>query len=168
MPKDSAPSSTSLPDRRPTRVDAGQNSNTPPQAAILPRGSHAAAHAAMTHCRARAIGSLSARRTRARTLRPLASGVRTYSSQHQDHGNDVAILGGGITGLASAYYLTKQIPHAKITVYEASDRLGGWLSSKRVPVKDGNVLFEAGPRTLRPASNGVLSARLVCCGRARR
>jgi len=87
-------------------------------------------------------------------------GVRHYSS-HQEHGNDIAILGGGITGLASAYYLTKELPNAKITIYEASDRLGGWLSSKRVPVKDGTILFEAGPRTLRPSSNGVLSARLV-------
>jgi len=69
-----------------------------------------------------------------------------------------------VTGLASAYYLTKELPKAKITVYEASDRIGGWLSSKRVPVKDGTILFEAGPRTLRPAANGVLSARLVRSG----
>ncbi|KAK5114462.1 hypothetical protein LTR62_002397 [Meristemomyces frigidus] len=75
--------------------------------------------------------------------------------------HDVAILGGGITGLASAYYLTKELPKARITIYEASERIGGWLSSKRVPVKDGTVLFEAGPRTLRPSSNGVLSARLM-------
>lgn len=95
-----------------------------------------------------------------RTLRPIAAGLRSYSCT-QDHGNDIAILGGGITGLASAYYLTKELPQAKITVYEASDRLGGWLSSKRVPVGDGSVLFEAGPRTLRPSANGVLSARLV-------
>ncbi len=84
--------------------------------------------------------------------------LREYSSAVQQ---DVAILGGGITGLASAYYLTQELPKAKITIYEASDRLGGWLSSKRVQVKDGTVLFEAGPRTLRPSSNGVLSARLV-------
>lgn len=75
---------------------------------------------------------------------------------------DIAILGGGISGLASAYYLTQELPKARITIYEASDRLGGWLSSRRVPVKDGTVLFEAGPRTLRPSSNGVLAARLVC------
>ena len=95
-----------------------------------------------------------------RSLRKASLGVRAYSSNDQ-HGNDFAILGGGITGLASAYYLTKELPNAKITIYEASDRLGGWLSSKRVPVRDGSVLFEAGPRTLRPSSNGVLSARLV-------
>ena len=74
---------------------------------------------------------------------------------------DVAVLGGGMTGLASAYYLTRELPNAKITVYEASERLGGWMSSKRVPVKDGTVLFEAGPRTLRPSTNGSLAVNLV-------
>lgn len=74
---------------------------------------------------------------------------------------DVAVLGGGITGLATAYFLTKECPQARVTVYEASDRVGGWINSKRVPVKDGEVLFEAGPRTLRPQNNGILTARLV-------
>lgn len=86
--------------------------------------------------------------------------ARPYSAEppSSDH---VAVLGGGITGLACAYYLTRELPRAKITIYEASDRLGGWLSSSRVPVKDGSILFEAGPRTLRPSSNGFLAARLV-------
>ena len=60
-----------------------------------------------------------------------------------------AVLGGGITGLAAAYYLTREIPTAKITIYEGSDQLGGWLRSKRVDVEQGTVLFETGPRTLR-------------------
>ncbi|KAF2213746.1 hypothetical protein CERZMDRAFT_39157 [Cercospora zeae-maydis SCOH1-5] len=77
------------------------------------------------------------------------------------HSHDVAILGGGITGLASAYFLTRQLPNANVTLYEAKDRVGGWLESKRVPVKDGNILFEAGPRTLRPQGNGVLAARMM-------
>ncbi|KAM3414148.1 Protoporphyrinogen oxidase [Cercospora zeina] len=77
------------------------------------------------------------------------------------HSHDVAILGGGITGLASAYFLTRQLPNATVTLYEAKDRVGGWLESTRVPVKDGNILFEAGPRTLRPQQNGVLAARLM-------
>lgn len=97
---------------------------------------------------------VSARRLRA------AVHIRGYSSEPEPS-QDVAILGGGITGLASAYYITRELPKAKVTIYEASDRVGGWLSSRRVPVKDGSVLFEAGPRTLRPSSNGVLAARLV-------
>lgn len=87
---------------------------------------------------------------------------RQYSERADDRPeHNVAVLGGGIAGLASAYYLTQALPRAKITIYEASDRLGGWLNSKRVPVKDGTVLFEAGPRTLRPSGNGVLAAMLT-------
>lgn len=89
---------------------------------------------------------------------------RAYSTAGHN-ADDIAILGGGITGIAAAYYLTQRMPRAKITIYEAKDRLGGWLSSKRVPVKNGSVVFEAGPRTLRPHNNGVLAARLV--GRTR-
>ncbi|KAI7579543.1 hypothetical protein D0869_03398 [Hortaea werneckii] len=90
-----------------------------------------------------------------------AIGLRHFSNEQPSGQDNIAVIGGGITGLASAYYLTKELPRAKITIYEASDRIGGWLSSKRVPVKDGTVLFEAGPRTLRPSGNGVLSARLL-------
>lgn len=89
----------------------------------------------------------------------LSSTKRSYASV--THSHDIAVLGGGITGLATAYFLTQQLPRAKITIYESGDRIGGWLSSKRVDVKGGNVLFEAGPRTLRPASNGILAARLI-------
>lgn len=39
--------------------------------------------------------------------------------------------------------------------------MGGWLHSEKVQVDDGEVLFEKGPRTLRPAGNGILMARLV-------
>lgn len=87
--------------------------------------------------------------------------VRSSSTGTPSHSHDIAVLGGGITGLATAYFLTQQLPRAKITVYEAGDRIGGWLSSKRVEVEGGNVLFEAGPRTLRPAQNGVLAIRLI-------
>lgn len=110
----------------------------------------------------------SARNTRQHTLRPTAllpshAQGRDYSSDSTPSakGYDIGVLGGGITGLASAYFLTREHPSAKITIYEAKDRVGGWLESKRVPVKDGNVLFEAGPRTLRPQANGTLTARLV-------
>lgn len=93
-------------------------------------------------------------------LRHVAVRHRAFSSQPGTT-YDVAILGGGVTGLAAAYYLTKELPKARITIYEGSDRLGGWLSSKRIPVEGGSVLFESGPRSLRTSSNGILAARLV-------
>lgn len=50
---------------------------------------------------------------------------------------DVAILGGGYTGLWTAYYLLNADPHLKVAVFEkeiigygASGRNGGWCSSK--------------------------------------
>ncbi|KJY01376.1 protoporphyrinogen oxidase like protein [Zymoseptoria brevis] len=87
-------------------------------------------------------------------------GSRTYSAEAAPS-HDVAVLGGGITGLAAAHYLTREHPRAKVTLYEASDRVGGWVSSKRADVHDGTVLFEGGPRTLRPNGNGVLAASLM-------
>uniref|UniRef100_A0A8C6WVG9 Protoporphyrinogen oxidase n=1 Tax=Neogobius melanostomus TaxID=47308 RepID=A0A8C6WVG9_9GOBI len=59
----------------------------------------------------------------------------------------VAVLGGGIGGLAAAHYLRKRAPGAKVLLLEGSERLGGWLWSNRRP--DGAV-FELGPRGVRP------------------
>src|SRR5262249_40531203 len=37
----------------------------------------------------------------------------------------VAVIGGGIAGLASAYELRRRLPDASVVVHEASDRFGG-------------------------------------------
>jgi protoporphyrinogen/coproporphyrinogen III oxidase len=42
----------------------------------------------------------------------------------------VAILGGGISGLAAAYEVTRRRPNAKITLFEGSERLGGAIFSE--------------------------------------
>jgi oxygen-dependent protoporphyrinogen oxidase len=68
----------------------------------------------------------------------------------RDDVQNIAILGGGITGLAAADYLTFTQPNARITLYESGPRLGGWLRSTSVDVGTGKVIFEQGPRTLRP------------------
>ncbi|XP_017772600.1 PREDICTED: protoporphyrinogen oxidase [Nicrophorus vespilloides] len=57
------------------------------------------------------------------------------------------ILGGGISGLSTAYYLSKKCPKELLTIIEASDHIGGWIKSRKLP--DGTI-FEQGPRTLRP------------------
>ncbi|MCJ1363404.1 oxygen-dependent protoporphyrinogen oxidase [Acarospora aff. strigata] len=80
------------------------------------------------------------------------------STQKHHEVKDVAVLGGGITGLTSAYYLSQELPDAKITLYEANSRLGGWLESRHID----QVVFEQGPRTLRPTMpNGYLTLDLV-------
>ena len=76
---------------------------------------------------------------------------------------DVAVLGGGITGLAAAFYLSESLPHKRISLFEASSRLGGWLQSTSVDVGTGKVVFEQGPRNLRPKMpNGFVTIDLVC------
>jgi len=54
----------------------------------------------------------------------------------------VAIIGGGITGLTAGFYLQRQgVP---VTVYEASDRVGGAIRC----VRAGGYLAEFGPNTI--------------------
>ncbi len=77
-------------------------------------------------------------------------------------GASVAVLGGGITGLVSAYSLSLARPDLKITLFEGSNRLGGWLHSTSVDVGTGKVVFEQGPRNLRPSwPNGHITLDLV-------
>uniref|UniRef100_A0A493TJD3 Amine oxidase domain-containing protein n=1 Tax=Anas platyrhynchos platyrhynchos TaxID=8840 RepID=A0A493TJD3_ANAPP len=57
----------------------------------------------------------------------------------------VAVLGGGISGLAACYHLARA--PQPVVLLEASGRLGGWLQSTRT--EDGAV-FEHGPRGVRP------------------
>lgn len=74
-----------------------------------------------------------------------------------------AVLGGGVTGLSAAYFLTKKFPDAKVTIYEASKRLGGWVDSEVVELDGDQILFEWGPRSLRPdlSGPGKITAQLV-------
>ena len=75
--------------------------------------------------------------------------------------SSIAILGGGITGLSATFHLARRFPQSRITLVEGNDRVGGWIRSRRVDVRDAdgrtaNVCLESGPRTLRPTSNAVL------------
>ncbi|KAJ3178641.1 hypothetical protein HDU87_003464 [Geranomyces variabilis] len=60
-----------------------------------------------------------------------------------------AVLGGGISGLSTAWYLSRLVPKAKITLVEKQARLGGWVHTQ---MQNGQ-LFELGPRTLRPVGD---------------
>ena len=93
--------------------------------------------------------------------------VHTYATlpdrqQNAQKVEEVAILGGGITGLASAFYISEAFKDVHVTLYEAGSRLGGWLRSTSVDVGSGKVVFEQGPRTLRPnVPNGLVTLDLV-------
>ena len=60
----------------------------------------------------------------------------------------IAIIGGGISGLSCAWFLTKALPDCQITLYEAENRVGGKIRSEK---KDG-FIFEHGP-------NGFMDSR---------
>ena len=68
----------------------------------------------------------------------------------------IVVLGGGITGLSSAFHLARKFPTTKVTLIEGSSRVGGWLDSNRVDMGGGTVLLERGPRTLRSSSKPAL------------
>lgn len=68
-----------------------------------------------------------------------------------------AVIGGGISGLSTAYYLQRAFPNAQVTLYEGTDRIGGWLRSFE---KDG-YLFEGGPVSLRGGRQGLETWRLI-------
>ncbi|KYK56003.1 protoporphyrinogen oxidase [Drechmeria coniospora] len=101
-----------------------------------------------------AVGSVPLRprsRTRSRTRTRMWSCRRGYATTSD--GSRIAVVGGGLTGLTTAYYLAKKVPPStSITLYEGSDRLGGWVKTDRVDVDvggtRGTVSFERGPRTL--------------------
>uniref|UniRef100_A0A8C2W5Z7 Amine oxidase n=1 Tax=Chinchilla lanigera TaxID=34839 RepID=A0A8C2W5Z7_CHILA len=71
-------------------------------------------------------------------------------------GRTVVVLGGGISGLAASYYLSRASCPPKVVLVEGSKRLGGWIRSIRGP---GGAIFELGPRGIRPA--GVLGAQTL-------
>lgn len=52
-----------------------------------------------------------------------------------------AIIGGGISGLAAAYFLSRKAPGQDITLFESADRLGGVI---RTESRDGCVI-DGGP-----------------------
>ena len=58
------------------------------------------------------------------------------------------VVGGGISGLATAHYLSKLPKVQRIQVLEATDRLGGWIQTTNL--KNGGGRHEHGPRTVRP------------------
>ncbi|KAM7055259.1 protoporphyrinogen oxidase isoform 1-T2 [Molossus nigricans] len=71
-------------------------------------------------------------------------------------GRTVVVLGGGISGLAASYHLSRAPKPLKVVLVEGSERLGGWIRSVRGP---GGAVFELGPRGIRPA--GALGARTL-------
>ncbi|XP_032833122.1 protoporphyrinogen oxidase [Petromyzon marinus] len=73
-------------------------------------------------------------------------------------GATIAVLGGGISGLASAYYAARAGGAVKkVVLLEAGPVLGGWVRSSRSPQ---GAVSELGPRSVRP--NGLVGGNTLC------
>ena len=69
-------------------------------------------------------------------------------SVERDNRVDVAIIGGGIAGLSTAYYLQKEAPALRYALLESSNRWGGKICTEHVATSDGDdsaFVVEGGP-----------------------
>lgn len=82
---------------------------------------------------------------------------RHYAPSLATYPHEIAILGGGISGLASAHFVSKEFPKSKITIFESRKEVGGWIKSSKIKVPGGDIVFEHGPRTLRPTPTSALA-----------
>ncbi|KAJ2841617.1 oxygen-dependent protoporphyrinogen oxidase, partial [Coemansia brasiliensis] len=66
----------------------------------------------------------------------------------------ITVLGGGITGLSTAWFLAQQLPSAvSIKLVEGSSRLGGWMRTDKRQAGGKEFIVERGPRTLRTGAS---------------
>ncbi len=65
----------------------------------------------------------------------------------------VAILGGGISGLVTGYYLKKQFPELDFTIFEKKSKVGGVLET----LNDNGNIYELGARGIRPFGKGKVA-----------
>lgn len=69
------------------------------------------------------------------------------------------VVGGGLGGLATAFYLRKLPGTQRVILVEASNRIGGWIQTTR---HDDGVIYEHGPRTVRPAGKLLTEFPRLC------
>ncbi|KAI1501796.1 hypothetical protein F5X99DRAFT_381717 [Biscogniauxia marginata] len=111
----------------------------------------------------RSIGSRELSRRSARIARGRRQSYATIKASDGTTRN-IAILGGGITGLTTAHYLVRHATNVHITIYEAANRLGGWIDAEHVSLGKGNrsdVLLQRGPRMLRSGNSSIKYDDLV-------
>ncbi|KAJ2228701.1 oxygen-dependent protoporphyrinogen oxidase [Coemansia sp. RSA 1722] len=66
----------------------------------------------------------------------------------------ITVLGGGITGLTTAWYLAQRLPQTVgVRLVEGSSRLGGWVRTDRRQAGGVSFIAEKGPRTLRTGNS---------------
>lgn len=70
----------------------------------------------------------------------------------------IGVVGAGISGLTYAYFVSKIRPDLKITIFDKSEKVGGWIQTAEL--FDDNtheiIKLDKGPRSLRGVSDGTL------------
>lgn len=97
-------------------------------------------------------------------LCPTRCKSRASSTRSDDsRPTDIGIIGGGITGLATAFHAAKRYPSSNITLFECSNRFGGVIDSPTLHFQDDtSAVCEMGVRTLRAtASRSIVTFDLV-------
>ncbi|KAJ2612376.1 oxygen-dependent protoporphyrinogen oxidase [Coemansia sp. RSA 1365] len=73
----------------------------------------------------------------------------------------ITVLGGGITGLSTAWYLAQRLPSTvAVRLIEGTSHLGGWMRTDKRQANGMQFIAERGPRTLRTGSSREASAVL--------
>ncbi|XP_071947256.1 putative flavin-containing monoamine oxidase AofH [Antedon mediterranea] len=70
---------------------------------------------------------------------------------------DIVVVGAGISGLVSSYYILKKNPDAKITLLEASDRAGGQILSVNLKAASGTDTYDVGGAFVQKAQKDLMS-----------
>jgi oxygen-dependent protoporphyrinogen oxidase len=82
----------------------------------------------------------------------------------------IIVVGGGIAGLAAAYYASR-VPNVQVALLESSSRWGGKITTDRVEIDEGQFIIEGGRIRSLPQSPGALRcvrslvSVTVCMGR---
>ncbi|MEO6096037.1 MAG: protoporphyrinogen oxidase [Fibrobacteria bacterium] len=71
----------------------------------------------------------------------------------------IAVLGGGMTGLSAAFWLSRLMPNASVTLYEKQDRLGGLVGTRTLRGR----LLETGPLAF-PSAAPATRELIEACG----
>src|SRR5689334_18457181 len=84
--------------------------------------------------------------TTCRVITDLSSMTDTTAAQSNEH-FDVLIVGAGISGIGSAYHLTKQLPGTSFVILEAQESFGGtWLTHRYPGIRSDSDLYTFGYR----------------------
>ena len=75
---------------------------------------------------------------------------------------DIAIIGGGIVGLATAYHLTQQFPDKKVTIIEKEDSLAHHQTGHNSGVLHSGIYYKPGSLKAKNCREGKVAMERFC------